>query len=74
MCGICGFNWADGHLLERMKSTLTHRGPDDEGAYISDLHLEPPYPAVPGVALGAPDTTAPRPSWLTDLTDLGSDT
>ena len=35
MCGICGFNWADERLLERMKSTLTHRGPDDHGSYVS---------------------------------------
>ena len=27
-----------------------HRGPDDEGAYRSDLHLRPPYETVPGVA------------------------
>ena len=41
MCGICGFNWADGHLLERMNSTLTHRGPDAHGSYV-----------VEGVSLG----------------------
>jgi asparagine synthase (glutamine-hydrolysing) len=34
MCGICGFNWADRHLLERMQSTLTHRGPDAHGSYV----------------------------------------
>jgi asparagine synthase (glutamine-hydrolysing) len=36
MCGICGFNWADERLLERMKSTLTHRGPDAHGSYVVD--------------------------------------
>jgi asparagine synthase (glutamine-hydrolysing) len=36
MCGICGFNWADAALLERMKSTLTHRGPDEHGSYVAD--------------------------------------
>src|SRR5215469_5877443 len=41
MCGICGFNWADAQLIERMKNTLVHRGPDDEGSYIA-----------PGISLG----------------------
>src|SRR5579863_202614 len=36
MCGICGFNWADGPLLERMKSTLAHRGPDGQGSYVAE--------------------------------------
>jgi asparagine synthase (glutamine-hydrolysing) len=36
MCGICGFNWADDHLLERMKSTIAHRGPDAHGSYVAD--------------------------------------
>jgi len=36
MCGICGFNWADERLLERMKSSLTHRGPDDHGSYVAE--------------------------------------
>jgi asparagine synthase (glutamine-hydrolysing) len=41
MCGICGqFNFADGapvqrRDVERMTRTITHRGPDDEGYYIS---------------------------------------
>jgi asparagine synthase (glutamine-hydrolysing) len=35
-----------------MTDALAHRGPDDQGAYTSDLRLEPPYPALPGVALG----------------------
>jgi asparagine synthase (glutamine-hydrolysing) len=36
MCGICGFNWADEHLLERMKATIEHRGPDAHGSYVAD--------------------------------------
>jgi asparagine synthase (glutamine-hydrolysing) len=36
MCGICGFNWTDERLLERMKATLTHRGPDGHGSYVAD--------------------------------------
>jgi asparagine synthase (glutamine-hydrolysing) len=36
MCGICGFNWTDGPLLERMKSALAHRGPDADGSYVVD--------------------------------------
>jgi asparagine synthase (glutamine-hydrolysing) len=36
MCGICGFNWADEHLLERMKSTIAHRGPDAHGSYVAE--------------------------------------
>ncbi len=36
MCGICGFNWADEHLLERMKSTIVHRGPDAHGSYVAE--------------------------------------
>ena len=41
MCGICGIYmldgeaWADRSLLERMNGTMVHRGPDDEGYYIS---------------------------------------
>ena len=41
MCGICGFNWTDEQLLERMKDTLVHRGPDAEGSYVA-----------PGISLG----------------------
>lgn len=39
MCGICGqYNFAhrtpvDLEMIRRMASTITHRGPDDEGAY-----------------------------------------
>jgi asparagine synthase (glutamine-hydrolysing) len=36
MCGICGFNWADAPLVERMKALLVHRGPDDHGSYVAD--------------------------------------
>jgi asparagine synthase (glutamine-hydrolysing) len=36
MCGICGFNWADEHLIEQMKGLLVHRGPDDHGSYVAD--------------------------------------
>ncbi len=36
MCGICGFNWRDESLLERMKGTIRHRGPDGEGSYFDD--------------------------------------
>jgi len=39
MCGICGIYNLDGrpvdrNLLERMNSTMIHRGPDDEGYYL----------------------------------------
>jgi len=33
MCGICGFNWEDKELLQKMTSLLSHRGPDGEGFY-----------------------------------------
>ncbi|HWF99493.1 MAG TPA: asparagine synthase (glutamine-hydrolyzing) [Steroidobacteraceae bacterium] len=36
MCGICGFNWADERLIERMKARLVHRGPDDHGSYVAE--------------------------------------
>jgi asparagine synthase (glutamine-hydrolysing) len=41
MCGICGqFNFGDGapvlrQSIERMASSMTHRGPDDEGYFVS---------------------------------------
>ena len=41
MCGICGqFNFGDRapvvlHDVEQMTKTLVHRGPDDEGYYVS---------------------------------------
>jgi asparagine synthase (glutamine-hydrolysing) len=34
MCGICGFNWEDRPLLERMKAAISHRGPDAHGSYV----------------------------------------
>src|SRR6185437_15625770 len=36
MCGICGFNWADERLIERMKARLVQRGPDDHGSYVAE--------------------------------------
>jgi asparagine synthase (glutamine-hydrolysing) len=36
MCGICGFSWSDKQLLERMKDTIRHRGPDAHGSFIAD--------------------------------------
>ena len=35
-----------------MTEVLRHRGPDDEGTYLSEYCLRPPYEAMPGVALG----------------------
>ncbi|MCL4201377.1 MAG: asparagine synthase (glutamine-hydrolyzing) [Pirellulaceae bacterium] len=58
MCGITGAIWSDPGLaidptvLQRMTDVLRHRGPDDEGAYRSEFRLQPPYEAMPGVALG----------------------
>lgn len=41
MCGICGVFDSDGRpvdrsLVERMKSTLQHRGPDGDGSYVAE--------------------------------------
>ena len=36
MCGICGFNWSDAPLIEKMKARLAHRGPDDHGTYVAE--------------------------------------
>lgn len=36
MCGICGINWSDKELIERMSSVLEHRGPDWSGNYVND--------------------------------------
>jgi asparagine synthase (glutamine-hydrolysing) len=58
MCGITGGAWTDPALaidrptLERMTAVLRHRGPDDQGAFTSDLRLGPAGPAQPGVAFG----------------------
>jgi asparagine synthase (glutamine-hydrolysing) len=57
MCGITGAVWTDLRLavstdtLRRMTDALAHRGPDDQGAYTSDLRNELPA-VLPGVALG----------------------
>jgi asparagine synthase (glutamine-hydrolysing) len=58
MCGITGAVWTepklaiDRSVLQRMTEVLRHRGPDDEGCYLTDFRLRPPYGAMPGVALG----------------------
>lgn len=36
MCGICGFNWNDEALVERMAARMRHRGPDQHGACTRD--------------------------------------
>ena len=36
MCGINGFTWADGPLVEEMNRLIEHRGPDDHGAHVED--------------------------------------
>lgn len=36
MCGICGFNWKDEHLVSRMSGSIAHRGPDQEGIFCDD--------------------------------------
>ncbi|MFA6449036.1 MAG: asparagine synthase (glutamine-hydrolyzing) [bacterium] len=41
MCGICGYAGSGAgrqseEIIRRMRSTLTHRGPDDDGFYICD--------------------------------------
>lgn len=33
MCGICGFNWQNNALIERMTERLAHRGPDQSGHF-----------------------------------------
>ncbi len=58
MCGITGAVWNDPLLgleepqLAAMTRALRHRGPDDEGTYLTEYRLRPPYEAQPGVALG----------------------
>jgi len=39
MCGICGFNWEDEKLLNKMLESTKHRGPDDRGTYIDKISL-----------------------------------
>jgi asparagine synthase (glutamine-hydrolysing) len=36
MCGICGFNWRDPDLVEKMTGVMVHRGPDQGGAHSED--------------------------------------
>lgn len=36
MCGICGFNWNDEMLARKMAAQIVHRGPNQEGVYVSD--------------------------------------
>lgn len=36
MCGICGFNWNDEALAEKMAAVMTHRGPDQFGVFSDD--------------------------------------
>jgi len=36
MCGICGFNWKDEQLVQRMTRSLAHRGPDQDGVFVCD--------------------------------------
>lgn len=36
MCGINGFNWQDTELITKMNNLLKHRGPDENGIFISD--------------------------------------
>ncbi|MDP3900378.1 MAG: asparagine synthase (glutamine-hydrolyzing) [bacterium] len=35
MCGINGFNFRDESLIKKMNMTTQHRGPDDEGIFLS---------------------------------------
>ncbi|MFN0197526.1 MAG: asparagine synthase (glutamine-hydrolyzing), partial [Planctomycetaceae bacterium] len=55
MCGITGASWTERgapltrDVLDRMKSVLVHRGPDDEGDYFSKSQ---PETSQPGAALG----------------------
>ena len=37
MCGIVGFNWEDKELAKSMASIMSHRGPDDSGAYADSI-------------------------------------
>lgn len=35
MCGINGFNWQDEDAIKKMNTKIAHRGPDDEGVFLS---------------------------------------
>jgi len=37
MCGIVGFNFQNRDLLENMKISIKHRGPDDSGSYVDEF-------------------------------------
>lgn len=37
MCGIVGFNFQNKELLENMKISIKHRGPDDEGSFFDEF-------------------------------------
>ncbi|HID78442.1 MAG TPA: asparagine synthase (glutamine-hydrolyzing) [Planctomycetaceae bacterium] len=58
MCGITGAVWTDPAraldepTLRRMVRLLRHRGPDDEGLYVSRYRVREGCGALPGVALG----------------------
>jgi len=58
MCGIVGAIWTNpaveisADVLARMTEVLTHRGPDDFGAYTSALKTQSAAGTSPGVALG----------------------
>ena len=58
MCGIAGALWthqdtalSEAHL-RKMTEQLHHRGPDDEGVYISELRHQTARGSEPGVGLG----------------------
>lgn len=36
MCGINGFNFTDEESVRTMNKTIRHRGPDDDGVFVSD--------------------------------------
>ena len=36
MCGISGFTFRDEGLIKKMNDAIRHRGPDDEGIFVSD--------------------------------------
>ncbi len=37
MCGICGFTWSDPDLIRAMTCEMSHRGPDQEGYWVSEI-------------------------------------